>query len=77
MFAAISQEQLTPLCGRFSGGAREYQATVFLRDLKNDRLGEPMLTPTTKDKVHDKPVSKEEIIDLMREDEFNVAAKMS
>ena len=38
-----------------------------------------MLTPTTKDKVHDRPVSKQEIIDLglMSESDFDVAAKMS
>ena len=70
----------TSLWTVYNGGAREYCGNSLPEGLKkNDRLGEPMLTPTTKDKVHDKPVSKEEIIDLglMREDEFNVAAKMS
>ena len=38
-----------------------------------------MLTPTTKDKVHDRPVSREEIIDLglMSEKDYDFAAKMS
>ena len=38
-----------------------------------------MLTPTTKDKVHDRPVSREEIIDLglMSAEDYDIAAKMS
>jgi phosphoribosylaminoimidazole-succinocarboxamide synthase len=38
-----------------------------------------MLTPTTKDKVHDRPVSREEIIELglMSSEDYDVAAKMS
>ena len=70
----------TSLWTVYSGGAREYCGNSLPEGLKkNDRLSEPMLTPTTKDKVHDKPVSKKEIIDLglMTEEDFNVAAKMS
>jgi phosphoribosylaminoimidazole-succinocarboxamide synthase len=46
---------------------------------KNQKLSEPMLTPTTKDKIHDRPVSKGEILELglMTEQDYNKAAQMS
>ena len=70
----------TSLWTVYSGGARKYCGNSLPEGLKkNDKLNEPMLTPTTKDKVHDKPVSKQEIIalGLMSEKDFEVAAKMS
>ena len=70
----------TSLWTVYSGGAREYCGNSLPEGLKkNNKLNEPMLTPTTKDRVHDKPVSKQEIIasGLMSEKDFEVAAKMS
>jgi phosphoribosylaminoimidazole-succinocarboxamide synthase len=70
----------TSLWTVYSGGTRKYCGNSLPEGLKkNDKLNEPMLTPTTKDRVHDKPVSKQEIIalGLMSEKDFEVAAKMS
>jgi phosphoribosylaminoimidazole-succinocarboxamide synthase len=64
----------------YNGGARKYCGNSLPEGLrKNDKLNEPMLTPTTKDKVHDRPVSKQEIVglELMSENDFDAAAKMS
>jgi len=46
---------------------------------KNQKLSQPMLTPTTKDKIHDRPVSKGEILalGLMTEEDYDRAAQMS
>ncbi len=70
----------TSLWTVYNSGARKYCGNSLPEGLKkNDKLDEPMLTPTTKDKVHDKPVSEQEIIDLglMSKNDFDVAAKMS
>ena len=64
----------------YNKGDREYCGNTLPEGLKkNDKLITPMLTPTTKDKVHDRPVSREEIIDLglMSAEDYDVAAKMS
>ena len=70
----------TSLWTVYSGGDREYCGNNLPEGLKkNDKLDTPMLTPTTKDKVHDRPVSREEIIDLglMSAGDYDFAAKMS
>ena len=70
----------TSLWTVYNNGDREYCGNSLPEGLqKNDRLETPMLTPTTKDKVHDRPVSREEIIalGLMSSEDYDVAAKMS
>ena len=70
----------TSLWTVYNKGDREYCGNSLPEGLKkNDKLSTPMLTPTTKDKVHDRPVSREEIIDLglMSAEDYDVAAKMS
>jgi len=70
----------TSLWTVYNNGDREYCGNTLPEGLKkNDKLGAPMLTPTTKDKVHDRPVSREEIIDLglMSAENYDIAAKMS
>ena len=70
----------TSLWTVYNKGDREYCGNTLPEGLKkNDKLITPMLTPTTKDKVHDRPVSREEIIDLglMSAEDYDVAAKMS
>ena len=70
----------TSLWTVYNNGDREYCGNPLPEGLKkNDKLDKPMLTPTTKDKVHDRPVSREEIIDLglMSAEDYDLAAKMS
>ena len=70
----------TSLWTVYNNGDREYCGNFLPEGLKkNDKLDKPMLTPTTKDKVHDRPVSREEIIDLglMSAKNYDLAAKMS
>lgn len=70
----------TSLWTVYNNGDREYCGNNLPEGLqKNDKLDTPMLTPTTKDKVHDRPVSREEIIELglMSSEDYAVAAKMS
>ena len=70
----------TSLWTVYNNGDREYCGNTLPEGLKkNDKLNAPMLTPTTKDKVHDRPVSREEIIDLglMSAEDYDIAAKMS
>ncbi len=70
----------TSLWTVYRNGAREYCGNRLPEGLqKNDKLDTPMLTPTTKDRVHDRPVSREEIIalGLMSSEDYAVAAKMS
>ena len=70
----------TSLWTVYNKGNREYCGNVLPEGLvKNDKLDVPMLTPTTKDKIHDRPVSREEIIELglMTAKDYDCAAKMS
>ena len=70
----------TSLWTVYNKGDREYCGNILPEGLtKNDKLDVPMLTPTTKDKVHDRPVSREEIIELglMTAEDYDFAAKMS
>lgn len=53
----------TSLWTVYNNGAREYCGIQFKDGLrKNERLPEPLITPTTKDKVHDRPISPKEIV---------------
>lgn len=53
----------TSLWTVYNSGAREYCGIQFKDGLrKNQRLPEPIITPTTKDKEHDKPISPQEIV---------------
>jgi phosphoribosylaminoimidazole-succinocarboxamide synthase len=53
----------TSLWTQYQNGVREYCGNVLAEGLiKNQALQQPMLTPTTKDSVHDRPISPEEII---------------
>lgn len=70
----------TSLWTVYRDGAKEYCGNQIPLGLKkNQKLSQPMLTPTTKDKIHDRPVSKDEILELnlMTEEEYNRAAQMS
>lgn len=53
----------TSLWTQYNKGVRDYCGIQFPEGLrKNERLAEPVLTPTTKDKDHDQPISPAEII---------------
>lgn len=53
----------TSLWTQYQKGVRNYCGIDFPEGLrKNQRLETPVLTPTTKDKEHDKPISPKEII---------------
>ncbi|MFP4351204.1 MAG: phosphoribosylaminoimidazolesuccinocarboxamide synthase [Puniceicoccaceae bacterium] len=53
----------TSLWTHYKNGAREYCGNRIPDGLrKNDRLPRPILTPTTKDAVHDEPLSGEEAV---------------
>jgi phosphoribosylaminoimidazole-succinocarboxamide synthase len=53
----------TSLWTQYQKGIRRYCGIEFPNDLrKNQRLAVPVLTPTTKDKDHDRPISPAEII---------------
>ncbi|MDP1603345.1 MAG: phosphoribosylaminoimidazolesuccinocarboxamide synthase [Legionella sp.] len=53
----------TSLWTQYQQGAREYCGISFPDGLqKNQKLPEPVLTPTTKEKIHDRPISPAEIV---------------
>lgn len=53
----------TSLWTIYNSGAREYCGLHFKDGLrKNERLAAPVITPTTKDKEHDRPISPKEIV---------------
>ncbi len=54
----------TSLWTQYNKGVRNYCGIQFEEGLrKNQRLAMPVLTPTTKDKDHDRPISPKEIIE--------------
>src|SRR6185437_878690 len=68
----------TSLWTQYKDGVRNYCGNVLAEGMrKNQKLEKPILTPTTKDEVHDKPVSAEEILDLglMSEADWKVASE--
>lgn len=61
--AYISGTTNTSLWTQYHKGAREYCGHSFPEGLKkNQRLLEPILTPTTKETEHDRPISPQDII---------------
>lgn len=53
----------TALWTQYQNGVRHYCGLDFPEGLKkNERLPHPVITPTTKDKVHDRPISPKEIV---------------
>jgi phosphoribosylaminoimidazole-succinocarboxamide synthase len=59
----ISGTTSTSLWTQYQNGIREYCGISFPDGLKkNQKLEQPVLTPTTKEKVHDRPISPKEII---------------
>lgn len=59
----ISGTTSTSLWTQYQKGVREYCGISFPEGLrKNQQLKQPVLTPTTKEKLHDRPISPAEII---------------
>ena len=59
----ISGTTSTSLWTQYQSGVREYCGITFPEGLrKNQKLEQPVLTPTTKEKIHDRPISPAEII---------------
>lgn len=54
----------TSLWTQYQKGVRNYCGNIIPEGLvKNQRLEKPMLTPTTKEESHDRPISPKEIVD--------------
>lgn len=67
----------TSLWTQYQKGVRNYCGIAFPEGLqKNQKLNEPVLTPTTKDKEHDRPISPKEIATegWMTQDEWDEAS---
>lgn len=61
--AYITGTTNTSLWTQYQKGVRDYCGVVFPEGLiKNQRLNAPVLTPTTKETEHDRPISPKEII---------------
>ncbi|MDX1900538.1 MAG: phosphoribosylaminoimidazolesuccinocarboxamide synthase [Gammaproteobacteria bacterium] len=70
----------TALWTIYQTGAREYCGNVLPEGLrKNQKLDHPILTPTTKDAKHDRPVTPDEIIreGMMTQAEWDEASKIA
>lgn len=68
----------TSLWTQYQKGVRNYCGITFPEGLKkNQRLDQPVLTPTTKDKIHDRPISPQEIIaeGWLTQDEWDEASQ--
>lgn len=68
----------TALWTQYQKGVREYCGMHFPEGMqKNQRLAEPVLTPTTKDKDHDKPISPADIVSegWMTQEEWDEASQ--
>lgn len=60
----ISGTTDTSLWTQYNNGVRRYCGIDFPEGLKkNQQLRAPVLTPTTKEKVHDRPISPQEIVE--------------
>jgi len=67
----------TSLWSHYQRGERDYCGHVFPEGLKkNQKLAPAVITPTTKDAIHDKLIHPEEIIDqkLMTAEEWGIAS---
>lgn len=59
----ISGTTNTSLWTQYQQGVRHYCGLTFAEGLrKNQKLPQPVLTPTTKEKDHDRPISPEDIV---------------
>ncbi|WP_172464984.1 phosphoribosylaminoimidazolesuccinocarboxamide synthase [Legionella birminghamensis] len=70
----------TSLWTQYNKGVRNYCGISFPEGLKkNQILEEAVLTPTTKEKIHDRPISPEEIIaeGWMKEDHWHQASALA
>lgn len=68
----------TSLWTQYQKGVRNYCGNALPEGLqKNQRLSAPLLTPTTKDAVHDRPISPADIIaeGLMTAEDWKVASE--
>lgn len=73
----ITGSTSTSLWTNYNKGAREYCGHVLPEGLrKNQQLAKPLLTPTTKEEKHDRPISAQEIIaeKLMTAEEWEIAS---
>lgn len=74
----ISGTTSTSLWTQYQNGVRKYCGITFPEGLsKNQKLAQPVLTPTTKEKIHDRPISPSEIISegwMNEEDWLEVSA---
>ncbi|KTC92566.1 MULTISPECIES: phosphoribosylaminoimidazolesuccinocarboxamide synthase [Legionella] len=76
----ISGTTSTSLWTQYQKGVREYCGIPFPEGLKkNQKLEQPLLTPTTKEKIHDRPISPAEIISegWMNEDDWLEASALA
>lgn len=70
----------TSLWTQYNKGVRHYCGINFPEGLrKNQRLDTPVLTPTTKDKEHDRPISPKEIVSegWMSQADWDTASAMA
>lgn len=68
----------TSLWTQYQKGVRDYCGNALPEGLrKNQKLAEPMMTPTTKDEKHDRPISPEEIVreGFMTEEDWTIASQ--
>lgn len=76
--AYVTGTTSTSLWTQYNNGIRNYCGNALAEGMcKNQRLVKPILTPTTKDEKHDKPVSADEILQLglMHEDDWKIASE--
>jgi phosphoribosylaminoimidazole-succinocarboxamide synthase len=76
----ITGSTSTSLWTVYNQGHREYCGNTLPEGLvKNQQLEKPILTPTTKEVHHDRPVSPEEIVStgLMRQEEWDLCSQMA
>lgn len=76
----ISGTTSTSLWTQYQNGIRDYCGIHFPEGLrKNQKLAQPVLTPTTKEAVHDRPISPSEIVsgNWMTEAEWEEASHLA
>jgi len=76
----ITGSTSTSLWTVYNNGSRDYCGNSLPDDLvKNQRLEEPMLTPTTKEKEHDRPITPDEIVSegWMSQVDWDIASEIA
>ena len=76
----ITGSTSTSLWTVYNNGDREYCGNMLPEGLvKNQRLDKPMLTPTTKEKDHDRPIAPPEIVSegWMSQEDWNTASDIA